>query len=105
MTFAPIEDAVAAIARGDLIIVVDDADRENEGDLILAAEHATADKIGFMIRHTSGIICLPASAERLDELRIPMMVAENTDRRHTAFTVSVDYRHGTTTGISPADRT
>ena len=105
MSFAPIEDAVAAIAAGELVIVVDDADRENEGDLIMAAEHATPEQIGFMIRHTSGIICLPATGERLDELRIPMMVTESTDRRHTAFTVSVDYRHGTSTGISPADRT
>jgi 3,4-dihydroxy 2-butanone 4-phosphate synthase/GTP cyclohydrolase II len=105
MSFAPIEEAVAAIAAGQLIIVVDDADRENEGDLIMAAEHATPEQIGFMIRHTSGIICLPATGERLDELRIPMMVTESTDRRHTAFTVSVDYRHGTSTGISPADRT
>ena len=105
MTFAPIEEAVAAIAAGELVIVVDDADRENEGDLIMAAEHATAEQIGFMIRHTTGIICLPATGERLDELRVPMMVTESTDRRHTAFTVSVDYRHGTTTGISPGDRT
>ena len=105
MSFAPIEEAVAAIAAGELVIVVDDADRENEGDLIMAAEHATPEQIGFMIRHTSGIICLPATGERLDELRIPMMVTESTDRRHTAFTVSVDYRHGTSTGISPADRT
>ena len=105
MSFAPIEEAVAAIAAGELVIVVDDADRENEGDLIMAAEHATPEQIGVMIRHTSGIICLPATGERLDELRIPMMVTESTDRRHTAFTVSVDYRHGTSTGISPADRT
>jgi 3,4-dihydroxy 2-butanone 4-phosphate synthase/GTP cyclohydrolase II len=105
MSFAPIEDAIEAIANGNLVVVVDDADRENEGDLIMAAEHTTAESIGFMIRHTSGIICLPVTGDRLDELRIPMMVTENTDRRHTAFTISVDFVHGTTTGISPADRT
>ncbi len=105
MSFAPIDDAIEAIANGELVVVVDDADRENEGDLIMAAESATAERIGFMIRHTSGIICLPATGERLDEMRIPMMVSENTDRRNTAFTVSIDFTHGTTTGISPADRT
>lgn len=105
MSFAPIGDAIEAVAAGRLVVVVDDADRENEGDLIMAAEHVTPEQIGFMIRHTSGIICLPAEGDRLDELRIPMMVQENTDQRHTAFTISVDYRHGTTTGISPGDRT
>ncbi len=105
MTFAPIEDAIRALGEGALVVVVDDADRENEGDLIMAAEFATPERIGFMVRHTSGIICLPALGERLDELRIPMMVADNTDRRRTAFTISIDYHHGTTTGISPGDRT
>ena len=104
MTFASIEEAVAAIGRGEFVVVVDDADRENEGDLILAAEMATPDKIGFMVRHTSGLICVPLVGERLDELRIPMMVAHSTDRRNTAFTVSVDYAPETTTGISAADR-
>lgn len=105
MSFAPVEDLIAAIARGDLVIMVDDADRENEGDLMMAAEAATIDKVGFMLRHTSGIICLPAERERLDELDIPPMVMNNTDVRRTQFTVSVDARHGTTTGISAADRT
>jgi 3,4-dihydroxy 2-butanone 4-phosphate synthase/GTP cyclohydrolase II len=105
MTFASVDKAIAAIANGEMVIVVDDADRENEGDLILAAEHVNPERIGFMIRHTSGIICLPALGERLDELEIPMMVSQNTDRRHTAFTISIDYRRGTTTGISPGDRT
>ncbi len=104
MSFSPIEDAVAAIARGEFVVVVDDEDRENEGDLIIAAEKATAEQIGFMVRHTSGIICVPLMGERLDELRIPMMVTQNTDARHTAFTVSVDYGPTTTTGISAADR-
>jgi 3,4-dihydroxy 2-butanone 4-phosphate synthase/GTP cyclohydrolase II len=104
MTFAPIEDIVAAIGRGEMVIMVDDKDRENEGDLIMAAESATPERIGFMLRHTSGIICLPVVGERLDELDLPMMVARNTDVRRTAFTVSIDAREGTTTGISAADR-
>ncbi len=104
MSFAPIEDVIAAVRRGDIVIVVDDADRENEGDLILAAEKADPTKLGFMIRYSSGIICLPLIGERLDELRLPLMVTENTDVRHTAFTVSIDSRKNTTTGISAADR-
>lgn len=104
MTFAGIERAVAAFQRGEFLVVVDDADRENEGDLIIAAEHASPARVGFMVRHTSGLICLPALGERLDELQIPLMVANNTDARRTAFTVSVDYAPGTTTGISAADR-
>jgi 3,4-dihydroxy 2-butanone 4-phosphate synthase/GTP cyclohydrolase II len=102
--FARIEDAMAAFASGEFLVVVDDADRENEGDLIIAAEHATPARVGFMVRHTSGLICLPARGERLDELQIPLMVVNNTDVRHTAFTVSIDYGPGTTTGISAADR-
>jgi 3,4-dihydroxy 2-butanone 4-phosphate synthase/GTP cyclohydrolase II len=104
MSFAPIDEIVAAIARGEMVIMVDDEDRENEGDLIAAAETATQAQIGFMLRHTSGIICLPVVGERLDELDLPMMVARNTDVRRTAFTVSIDAREGTTTGISAADR-
>ena len=104
MSFAPIEEIVAAIERGEMVIMVDDADRENEGDLILAAEDATPDNIGFMLRYTSGIICLPVVGERLDELELPMMVAKNTDVRRTAFTISIDAAQGTTTGISAADR-
>ncbi len=103
-TFAPIDDAIEAIRRGEIVIVVDDADRENEGDLIMAAEDATSEKIGFFVRHTSGVICVPVLGERLDELGVPLMVEENTDAKGTAFTVSVDYCHGTTTGISAADR-
>jgi 3,4-dihydroxy 2-butanone 4-phosphate synthase/GTP cyclohydrolase II len=104
MSFAPIEDIIAAIGRGEMVIMVDDADRENEGDLIIAAEDATPDHIGFMLRYTSGIICLPIVGERLDQLELPMMVAKNTDVRRTAFTISVDAAEGTTTGISAADR-
>jgi 3,4-dihydroxy 2-butanone 4-phosphate synthase/GTP cyclohydrolase II len=104
MPFTEIENAVAAIARGELVIVVDDADRENEGDLIMAAEAMTPEAKAFMIRHTSGVICMPVEGHRLDELRLPLMVADNTESQRTAFTVSVDARHGTTTGISAADR-
>ncbi len=104
MMLAPIDAAIAAFRRGEFLVVVDDEDRENEGDLIIAAEHATPARVGFMVRHTSGLICLPALGERLDELQIPMMVANNTDARRTAFTVSVDFGPGTTTGISAADR-
>lgn len=104
MTFAPVDEIIGAIGRGEMVIMVDDEDRENEGDLILAADAVTPDKIGFMLRHTSGIICLSLPGERLDELEIPMMVARNTDARRTAFTVSVDAARGTTTGISAADR-
>jgi 3,4-dihydroxy 2-butanone 4-phosphate synthase / GTP cyclohydrolase II len=104
VSFSPIEDIVDAIKRGEMVIMVDDADRENEGDLIIAAEDATPDNIGFMLRYTSGIICMPIIGERLDELELPMMVAKNTDVRRTAFTISIDAAQGTTTGISAADR-
>jgi 3,4-dihydroxy 2-butanone 4-phosphate synthase/GTP cyclohydrolase II len=104
MPFAAIEEAVEAIARGEIVVVVDDADRENEGDLIIAAEKMTPEAMTFMIRHTSGVICMPVEGSRLDELRIPLMVADNTESQRTAFTVSVDARHGTATGISAADR-
>ena len=104
MSFAPIEDIIAAVGRGEMVIMVDDEDRENEGDLIVAADAVTPQQLGFMLRHTSGIICLPVIGERLDELDLPMMVARNTDVRRTAFTVSIDVREGTTTGISASDR-
>ena len=104
MPFARIEDAIAAVGRGEIVIVVDDADRENEGDLIMAAEAATPDKIAFFLGHTSGVICMPMTGDRLDELDLPLMVSENTESNRTAFTVSVDARHRTTTGISAEDR-
>ncbi|HSG80505.1 MAG TPA: 3,4-dihydroxy-2-butanone-4-phosphate synthase, partial [Acidimicrobiia bacterium] len=100
MTFAPIEEAIAAIRRGEFVVVVDDEDRENEGDLIIAAAKVTPEQIAFMVRYTSGLICVPMTGQRLDELRLPLMVVENTDSHRTAFTVSVDYAKGTTTGIS-----
>ncbi len=104
MPFADIDKAVAAVAQGEMVVVVDDHDRENEGDLILAAEHATPEKITFFVRHTSGVICMPMLGERLDELGLPLMVLDNTESQRTAFTISVDYRPGTSTGISAADR-
>lgn len=103
--FASIPDAVAAISRGEIVVVVDDEDRENEGDLIMAAEAATPEKIAFFVRHTSGVICVGLTGERCDQLGLPLMVADNTEYQRTAFTHTVDYRHGTTTGISASDRT
>src|SRR3954453_9231846 len=104
MPFAEIEDAIAAIGQGEMVIVVDDADRENEGDLVMAAEYATPDKIAFFLNHTSGVICVPLTGDRLDALDLPPMVQENTESQRTAFTVSVDYRHGTPTGSSAGER-
>jgi len=104
MNYAKIEEAIGAIARGAMVLVVDDEDRENEGDLIVAAEKVTSEHIAFMVRHTSGLICLPMTGERLDHLKLPLMVMENTDSHKTAFTVSIDLADGTTTGISAADR-
>ncbi|MGH9278201.1 MAG: bifunctional 3,4-dihydroxy-2-butanone-4-phosphate synthase/GTP cyclohydrolase II [Acidimicrobiales bacterium] len=104
MPFATVEDTVAAFARGEIVVVVDDADRENEGDLIVAAEFATPETIAFFLSHTSGVICIPMPGERLDALELPPMVVDNTESNRTAFTISVDARAGTTTGISAADR-
>jgi 3,4-dihydroxy 2-butanone 4-phosphate synthase/GTP cyclohydrolase II len=104
MPFDRIEDALHAIARGSMVVVVDDENRENEGDIILAAEFATSESIAFMVRHTSGVLCVALPGEDLDRLKLPLMVAHNTDTLRTAYTVSVDYRHGTSTGISAADR-
>ncbi len=104
MGFARIEDAVDAIGRGEIVVVVDDEDRENEGDLILAAEFATPEKIAFFLHHTSGYICAPITTERARELHLDPMVQQNTESMRTAFLVTVDYRHNTTTGISAYDR-
>jgi 3,4-dihydroxy 2-butanone 4-phosphate synthase/GTP cyclohydrolase II len=106
MMFETVERAIDAVKRGEFVVVVDDEDRENEGDLIIAAEKMTPDKMAFMIRYTSGVICLPLEGDRLDDLQLPLMVSgnENTEGQRTAFTVSVDARTGTTTGISAADR-
>ena len=102
--FAPIGDAIAAIGRGEMIIVVDDEDRENEGDLTIAADKVTPEAINFMAKHGRGLICMPMLEERLEELDIPMMVAENTARFETAFTVSIEAKRSTSTGISAGDR-
>jgi len=102
--FAPTEDLIAAVARGEMVIVVDDADRENEGDLIVAADALTESQMAFLIRHTSGIICIPMEGVRLDELELPLMVHHNTESHRTAFTDSVDARGVTSTGISAGDR-
>ena len=102
--FAAIPDAIAAIGRGEIVVVVDDEDRENEGDLIMAAEHATPEAMAFFVRYTSGVICAPLMGERLDELALPLMVTVNTESMRTAYTVTVDAAEGTTTGISAADR-
>jgi len=99
-----IEDIVADIRQGRMVVIMDDEDRENEGDLIMAAEKVTPEAVAFIVRHSSGIICQPMTRQRLEELRLPLMVAENTESHRTAFTISVDYRHGTTTGISAHDR-
>ena len=94
-----IERALAAIRAGGFVIVVDDESRENEGDLITAAEHMTAARMAFLLRHSSGIVCVALPEQRLRDLDLPLMVANNTDNHQTAFTVSVDHQ-ATTTGIS-----
>ncbi len=99
-----VADAVAAIRSGHAVVVVDDADRENEGDLIFAASRATPEIVGFMIHHTSGVVCVPMEAEQLDRLELPPMTAVNQDSKQTAYAVSVDARDGISTGISAADR-
>src|SRR6478672_4678531 len=104
MTFSSIPDAIRDIKRGRLIIVVDDPDRENEGDLVCAASKATPAMINFMATHGRGLICLPVVGSRLDALRISPMVEQNQEVRDAAFTVSVDAKRNVTTGVSAADR-
>jgi len=99
-----LKKALDAYKNGDLIIVTDDADRENEGDLMLLAERATPEKVAFMVRHTTGILCVAMTQERARTLRLPLMVEENQDSKKTAFTVSVDYKVGLTTGVSATER-
>lgn len=100
-----IVEAIRAFENGEIVVVTDDDDRENEGDLIVAAVHCTSEKMAFIIRHTSGIVCAPMTIGEATRLNLAPMVANNEDPHATAFTVSVDYRHGTTTGISAEDRT
>ncbi|MBI4181271.1 MAG: bifunctional 3,4-dihydroxy-2-butanone-4-phosphate synthase/GTP cyclohydrolase II [Chloroflexi bacterium] len=99
-----IAEAIKDIKVGKFVIIVDDEDRENEGDLVLAAEKITPEAINFMALHARGLICMPVTGQRLDELKIPLMVTDNTSKHSTAFTVSVEARHRVSTGISAADR-
>jgi 3,4-dihydroxy 2-butanone 4-phosphate synthase / GTP cyclohydrolase II len=104
VVFDPIEEVLDEVRQGRLVIVTDDANRENEGDLILAAEKATPELINFMIRYTSGVICVPMEGKDLDRLELPLMTIRNTESMRTAYTISVDAKEGVTTGISAADR-
>lgn len=99
-----VEEAIEAVRAGKIIIIVDDEDRENEGDLMVAAEKVTPDIINFMSKQGRGLICLPLTRKRLEELQLPLMVQDNTARFQTAFTVSIDAKEGITTGISAYDR-
>ncbi|MBI2653185.1 3,4-dihydroxy-2-butanone-4-phosphate synthase [Candidatus Woesearchaeota archaeon] len=105
MLFSNIEDAVNDFKKGKFLIVIDDKHRENEADLVIAAEKTTPDKINFMIKHARGLVCVPMLGKRLDYLKLPLMTKINTEFTKCAFTVSVDARKGTTTGISAYDRT
>ncbi|WP_104092333.1 3,4-dihydroxy-2-butanone-4-phosphate synthase [Arthrobacter sp. GMC3] len=100
----PVETAIAAIARGEAVLVVDDENRENEGDIIFAAQHSTPALMGWTIRHSSGVICVPMDDARADAMELPPMVAHNQDAKGTAYTVTCDAAHGVSTGISATDR-
>jgi 3,4-dihydroxy 2-butanone 4-phosphate synthase/GTP cyclohydrolase II len=102
--FGKIEYAIKQLQRGDFIILVDDENRENEGDLVIAAEKATPSKLNYFIKYAGGLMCVPMSGSRLDKLEIPMMVKDSTDRLNTPFTVSVDAKDNTSTGMSVNDR-
>lgn len=102
--FDSMEGALEAFQRGEFLVVMDDESRENEGDLIIAADKITTEKMAWFIKHTSGYVCIALPKERLEELEIPMMVSKNTDKNRTAYTITVDYKYGTTTGISAHDR-
>ena len=104
MSFCKITDAIKDIQRGKFIILVDDENRENEGDLVLAAEKATPSKLNYMIKNARGIMCLPVEGRRLDELGIPLMVKSSNDKFKTPFTISIDAKHNVTTGVSVHDR-
>ncbi|RKP30326.1 3,4-dihydroxy-2-butanone 4-phosphate synthase [Metschnikowia bicuspidata] len=102
--FSPIPEALQAFKNGDFLVVMDDESRENEGDLIIAAEKITQEKMAFLVRHSSGFVCVPLSTERADMLNLPPMIKDRSGRHGTAYTVTCDYAHGTTTGISAHDR-
>ncbi|KAF9234983.1 3,4-dihydroxy-2-butanone 4-phosphate synthase-domain-containing protein [Melanogaster broomeanus] len=102
--FDSIENALAAFAKGEPVVVMDDESRENEGDIIMSACECTTEAMAWIIKYTSGYICISLPEKRLNELGIPMMVPHNQERHRTAYTVTVDYKHGTTTGISAHDR-
>jgi 3,4-dihydroxy 2-butanone 4-phosphate synthase/GTP cyclohydrolase II len=104
IAFSSVDDAVEAVRQGKIVIVVDDEDRENEGDFIIAAEKATAETVNFMAKHGRGIICVALTPQRAKELSLDLMVDSNTSLHETSFTVSVDYIHGTTSGVSAHDR-
>ena len=102
--FCTVEEAMAEIREGNVLIVVDDEDRENEGDMIFAADKVTPEKMNFLLKHARGLVCMPITEERSKELDLRQMVTDNTCQYGTAFTVSIDYKVGTTTGISAFDR-
>ncbi|KAJ7623254.1 3,4-dihydroxy-2-butanone 4-phosphate synthase [Roridomyces roridus] len=102
--FDSMEDALAAFSAGEFLVVMDDESRENEGDLIISAALCTTEKMAWMVKHTSGYICIALPGDRLEQLDLPMMVPKNQERHRTAYTVTVDYKHGVTTGISAGDR-
>jgi 3,4-dihydroxy 2-butanone 4-phosphate synthase/GTP cyclohydrolase II len=104
MALSTIEEALNQLRNGGMVVVIDDEDRENEGDLIMAAEDVTSEAMAFYLEYTSGVFCVPLESSRADELELPLMVVANTEAQRTAFTVTVDFRHGTTTGISAHDR-
>jgi 3,4-dihydroxy 2-butanone 4-phosphate synthase/GTP cyclohydrolase II len=104
MALSTIEEAIEQLRNGGMVVVVDDEDRENEGDLIMPAQDATPESMAFYLEYTSGVFCVPLESSRADELDLPLMVVANTEAQRTAFTVTVDYRHGTSTGISASDR-
>ncbi|KAM9887875.1 hypothetical protein OXX79_013313, partial [Metschnikowia pulcherrima] len=98
--FASVPDAIEAFKKGEFLVVMDDESRENEGDLIIAAEKITQEQMAFLVRHSSGYVCCPLSTERADELDLQPMLKDRTDRHGTAYTVTCDFANGTTTGIS-----
>lgn len=104
MAFSKVKDAINDFKKGKFVIIVDDKHRENEADLVLAAEKVTPQKINFMIKNARGLVCVPMLGKRLDELKLPLMTKKNTELHKSAFTISVDAKKGTTTGISAFDR-